>query len=177
VGLNRPQTGAAINARRELENLYRNYFTRQRRDRRYDSMVLKAIEGERDLTQADIDRIAGRYEDRLLKLRGDTIARTEALQALNKAADESLRQVVDEGLAPPDAVKRVWDATGDSRTRDSHAAMDGQEAGMDEPFTTGAGHQLMHPGDGSLGAPASEIINCRCVVKHEIDFIAVEQAA
>jgi uncharacterized protein with gpF-like domain len=71
-------------------------------------------------------------------------------------------------------VVRVWDATGDSRTRETHAAMDGQEVGPNEPFASGSGAQLMHPGDGSLGAGASEIINCRCVVTHKIDFIAVE---
>ncbi len=55
---------------------------------------------------------------------------------------------------------REWDAAGDKDTRDSHSAMDGQKRGLDEPFTTGDGWQLMHPGDGSLGAPAEEVINC-----------------
>jgi hypothetical protein len=174
VGLNAPQTEAVMNARTQLENLDAGYFDRKRRDRRFDSMVRRAIENDTPLRDADIDRIVGRYSDRLLKLRGDTIGRTETLQALNEAADESLRQVIDEGLAPPDAVVRVWDATGDSRTRETHAAMDGQEVGPNEPFTSGSGAQLMHPGDGSLGAGASEIINCRCVVTHKIDFIAVE---
>jgi len=169
VGLNAPQTQAVINAREDLQNLDPRYFTRERRDRRFDSMVRRAIESGEPLSDGDVNRIVGRYEDRLLKLRGNTIARTEALQAMNEAADESLRQVIDEGLAPPEAVQKVWDASGDSKTRDTHAAADGQSIGPDGTFTVG-GFPMRHPGDGSLGAPAGEIINCRCVVRHEIDF-------
>ena len=177
VGLNAPQAQAAMNARGELENLNSNYFTRQRRDRRFDSIVRKAIATETALPQTDINRIVGRYEDRLLELRGTTIGRTEALASLNEASDESLRQVVDQGLAPPSAIERIWDATMDARTRPSHASMEGQNRGLNEPFVTGDGALMMHPGDTSLGAGAGDVINCRCIVKHKIDFVAVELAA
>jgi hypothetical protein len=140
-------------------------------------MVEKAIESGTPLSENDINRIVGRYEDRLLELRGTTIARTEALQSMNEAADESLRQVIDEGLARPENIRKVWDATNDSRTRPDHAVMDGDVAGMNEPFTSGSGNQLLYPGDTSLGAGAGDIINCRCVIRHEIDFIAIEAAA
>ena len=148
-----------------------------RRDRRFDSIIRKAIANGTALSQADINRIVGRFEDRLLALRGEMVSRTEALAALNEAADEALRQVVDEGLAPPDAVERVMDATMDSRTRPAHASWDGQVRGIDEPFQSGTGAYLMHPGDTSLGAGADDVVACRCVVTHRIDFIAVELAA
>jgi hypothetical protein len=35
-----------------------------------------------------------------------------------------------------------------------------------------SGARMMFPGDFSLGAPPEEIINCRCVVKHRVDFLA-----
>ena len=172
IGLNRPQAAAAGRAREQLEALDPAYFQRELRDRRYDSMVRKAIEADTPLSQADIDKISGRYADRLLKLRGDTIGRTEALAALNEASDESLRQVIEEGLAPPDAVKRIWRHSFGKNERPGHVAMDGTAVGVDEPFTNPeTGNQLMHPGQG----PASEVINCRCIVEHDIDFIAVEQ--
>lgn len=177
IGLNGPQAEAVINARRDLEALSSNYFNRKRRDRRFDGLVRRAIESGEPLNDADINRIVGRYADRLLELRGTTIARTEALQTMNEAADESLRQVVDEGLATPEGIRRVWDATGDARTRPDHAQMDGDVEGLNDAFTSGSGARLMHPGDMSLGAGAGDIINCRCVVRHEIDFIEQELAA
>lgn len=201
VGLNVPQANAVISMRHDLNsNLgvgvrridpvtgkpvksfwigrdgdLKSEFTR--RDRRFDSVIKKAIDSDKPLSQTDIDRITGRYSDRLLKLRGDTIGRTESLQALNEASDESLRQVVDEGLAPPDAVTRIWDSAGDTRTRPAHVAMDNSKRGVDEPFESGTGALLMHPGDSSLGAGADDIINCRCIVSHSISFIEIENAA
>ena len=172
IGLNAPQTEAAINARQQLEDLDSAYFQRVRRDRRYDSMVRKAIANDEPLSQADINRIVGRYEDRLLELRGTTIGRTEALQAFNASADESLRQVVEEGLAAPQDAKRIWVHSGNDNERPGHLALSGTAVGLDEPWTNPeTGVSLMHPGEG----PASETINCRCGVKHQIDFIAIEQ--
>jgi hypothetical protein len=40
--------------------------------------------------------------------------------------------------------------------------MDGQERGLNEPFDSPSGAQLMYPGDPD--APAEEVINCRCAV-------------
>jgi len=83
--------------------------------------------------------------------------------------DEALRQAVDENLIQADNIKRVWDATGDSRTRADHIAAEGQEVGLNEPFIVG-GVRMMHPGD--FGAPPSQTINCRCVVRQEVDWLA-----
>lgn len=51
---------------------------------------------------------------------------------------------------------KQWDAALDSRTRDSHARLDGEIRELDEKFSNG----LMFPGDPS-GRP-EEVINCRC---------------
>lgn len=59
------------------------------------------------------------------------------------------------------AQRKTWEAIGDSKTRDSHMAADGQTVNVREPFRLEGG-LLMWPGDGSLGADLSEIINCRC---------------
>ena len=58
------------------------------------------------------------------------------------------------------AIRRKWDATLDSKTREAHGNADGQEVGTDKPFTVG-GEELMTPGDPS-GSP-SNTIRCRCV--------------
>lgn len=174
LGLNGPQTNAVINARQQLNNLDSSYFTRIRRDRRYDNMVREAIRSGTPLTDKQVNTIIGRYEDRLLQTRGETIARTETLEALNEASDEALRQVIDDGLAPPDAVVRVWQHSFSGNERKGHLEMHGQERGIDEPFyNPETGVELMHPGEG----PASEVINCRCIAIHRINFSAVENAA
>ncbi len=59
------------------------------------------------------------------------------------------------------ATKKYWSAIMDDATRETHAEADGQERDIQEPFEVG-GSLLQYPGDASLGADLSEIINCRC---------------
>lgn len=60
---------------------------------------------------------------------------------------------------------KKWLAILDERTRPTHANADGQEQPLELPFDVG-GFYMMFPKDDSLGAPASEIINCRCSVAY-----------
>lgn len=62
-------------------------------------------------------------------------------------------------------VKRVWVATSDDRTRDSHKAMDGKEADDDGLFTLPSGVRTEGPG---MSGVAEEDINCRCTVRVEV---------
>lgn len=169
IGLSRPQAGYLANARRELESLDGNYFTRTLRDKRFDGIVRKAIAADKALSAADIDRISGRYSDRLLKHRADTIARTESITALRAGRDEGIRQGIDSGAIKD--VTKEWDSSGDARVRADHRAMDGQKAAMDEAFTAPDGSRLMFPGDGSLGASADQTIGCRCYCAYTADFL------
>jgi hypothetical protein len=176
VGLHSQQARYVSNAMNELTSgdpaLMSNYFTRKRRDRRFDGLVRKAIREGRPLSREQASRLAGRYSDRLLQLRGETIARTEMLQGAHNAQDEGLNQLVGDGKLAREQIKARWDAANDADTRDSHAAMDGQEPDENGIFTTGDGWRLRYPGDRSLGAPAEEIINCRCRKVIDIDFLA-----
>lgn len=177
LGLNAAQTDAVIRARAELLSgdpaMLRNYLARARRDKRFDRLVMKAIREGRPMGRADVDAITGRYKDRLLQLRGETIARTETLASLNAGKEEGIRQLIDSGKVQRSAVKKVWRATGDDRTRDSHAALNGAEAGIDEAFVSPlTGARMMFPMDASQGAPASEIIGCRCTYELKIDYLA-----
>ena len=175
VGLTSGQAGYVQNMRGELGNPVGmgNYFSRTRRDKRFDGIVRRAIADGKPVAQADIDRMAGRYSDRLLALRGETIARTETLKALNAGRQEALDQLIENPNNDVQAqdVVRAWDSTGDARTRETHAAADGQVVAQGEPFTVG-GASLMYPGDTSMGAPAEETINCRCYQDIRIDFLA-----
>jgi len=176
VGLTSSQARAVEAARDELRNpeMMANYFTRKRRDRRFDSIVRRAMEEGKPVAAADIRRMTGRYSDRLLELRGQAIARTETLNAFNGGRQESLQQAVDEGLIRPDNIQRVWVDASDGRVRDQHAAADGQVVGMDEPFIVG-GERLMYPGDPRT-ASAGNVIQCRCIARENVDWIAEEAA-
>ena len=124
--------------------------------------------------QSQIDRMAQRYSNKLLRQRGETIARTETLKALNAGRQEALDQLIENpnNDVRAEDVVRAWDSAGDARTRETHAAADLQDpVPQGQPFIVG-GYSLMYPGDTSLGAPAEEVINCRCYVDVRIDFFA-----
>ena len=172
LGLNSQQTDYVISARAELSDpaAMANYFTRQRRDARFDNIVRKAMADGKPVASADIDRIVQRYTDRLLALRGETIARTESITALRAGRHEGYRQLVDSGKVRADQVIRTWRSAHDSRTRMDHLAMDGTDLrGLDKPFTAPDGSQMAYPGDTNLGATARETINCRCHLDYQID--------
>jgi len=175
VGLTPQQAAAVSRVREELasgdRNKMMNYFSRKRRDKRFDRSVMRAINEGRAVDADMIGKIANRYADSLLQLRGENIARTEALQSLNQSARTAIDQALDEGLMAQEAVDKEWDASGDKRVRPTHEALDGQRRKLDEPFVSPSGAMMMHPGDTSLGAGAEEIINCRCIAKYDIDFL------
>lgn len=85
--------------------------------------------------------------------RAKMIARTESTGAANYAA---LQALAEEG-----AVAKEWIAAHDARTREEHAAADGQIVALGKPFDIG-GYQLQMPGDPA--APAHLTINCRCTI-------------
>ena len=172
VGLNAPQAKAWLKAGDELDNLDPAYFERKLRDKRFDPMVKRAIAEGKPLSKADRERVLNRYQDRLLKHRGDTIARTETIASLNAGRDQGIQQLIDAGNITEDQVVKVWEAGRDGRTRESHMLMHQQRKRLSEPFVTPTGYKLMYPGDAELGAPGSEIISCRCIVRFDIDFYA-----
>jgi len=125
--------------------------------------------------QSQIDRMAQQYSNKLLRQRGETIARTETLKALNAGRQEALDQLIENPNNDVQAqdVVRAWDSTGeDGRTRQSHLDADKQDpVPQGVPFIVG-GYSMMYPGDSSMGAPPGETVNCRCYSDIRIDFFA-----
>ena len=80
------------------------------------------------------------------------IAKTEGHRIQNESAYNVQVNAVNLGA---DILKQ-WDATLDSRTRDSHQKLDGEVVKVHEKFSNG----LMYPSDPN--GTASEVINCRC---------------
>lgn len=81
-------------------------------------------------------------------------ARTMVTGAENKGRQDSYARAEADGII----LERTWIATNDSRTRHSHAVLDGETRPIDTPFSNG----LMYPGDPN-GRP-EETWNCRCTV-------------
>lgn len=162
IGLTKRQMDAVNNYRQLLEQNSTEALTRALRDARFDSTVENASRTGNALTKEQIDRMVERYSQRQLNFRAETIARTEALRAVNQASQEALLQAVESGDIDPDEVIQEWLTAGDERVRSSHADMHGQKQPLGQPFISGDGNELDYPGDPN--APAKEVINCRCVL-------------
>jgi hypothetical protein len=166
VGLTQRQQQAVIRYRQLLETGSREALARRLRDARFDRTVENAIRSGEPLTQEQVDRMVGRYRDRYVKYRAETIGRTEALRAVHSANDEAYRQAYDEGHLDPGQVARTWVTAHDERVRSSHAGLDGESRPPGEPFQGHSG-PIMHPGDPN--AAASETVQCRCALSTRID--------
>lgn len=145
-------------------------LSRSLRDKRFDGAVRKAAASGEPIPAALRGKMVDSYENRSLRYRAETIARTEAMASLHAAQEVAMIQAVEKGAISRADVAYVWNATQDNRTRDSHAEMDGQEVAMGEMFVTGNGARLAYPGDPD--GPPEEVINCRCYRSVSVDFLA-----
>lgn len=162
IGLTARQERAVQNYRRLLKEGSAEALTRALRDRRFDGTVNRAISEGQALTKDQIDRMVERYRERYLKYRSEVIARTEALRAAHQGTEEMFRQAIESGNLDSDKLSRTWLTARDERVRHSHSLMNGQKRAVGVPFRSGHGYELMYPGDPN--APASETVQCRCIV-------------
>lgn len=175
VGLTAQQERFVANYAAELVSadaaMLRNALTRSLRDKRFDSTVRKAIEAAAPLDPKTAAIMVARYKASMLKLRGETIGRTEAMTALHAGQDAAYDQAIAKGAVKASAVEKVWSSAGDNRVRDSHEALDGQRVAKDGVFVSPlTGASLRYPGDPL--APVAETIQCRCVLHYRIDYFA-----
>lgn len=175
IGLNGPQAELMARTRINLLSgdpvLMKKYLELKTRDKRYDGSVRKAIEAGKPLDKATAEKILMRLRDRNLKLRGETVARTETLTSVMAAKHEAYQQGLDAAGRDVSLVTRKWRSAGDNKVRHTHLVLNAQEVtGMDLPFHSPSGALLRFPGDTSLGAGAGEVINCRCDVEYNFNF-------
>ena len=102
-----------------------------------------------------VERMAARYESKLLRYRGETIARTEIIASAHQGQKEAWQQAVDEGLLDSSETNREWITTDDDRLCPICEPMNGQIVGLDEAFLDGDGEDVEEP-------PVHP--NCRCTV-------------
>lgn len=164
IGLTARQAQAVANYERNLRTNDPYALQRELRDRRSDGPVRRAIRGERQLSEAQIQSLVDRYRDRWLKYRSQVIGRTETIRAVQGAQWELIQSYIDSGQIDERQVRREWITTPDDRLRDAHAmipVMNEGGVGQNEPFRSPLG-PIMYPGDPS--APAENTIQCRCAV-------------
>ena len=89
-------------------------------------------------------------------------ARTAMTSAQNGGRQERYQEAEDLGIK----FKKVWLATFDDRTRETHADLDGQAVKSNEPFKID-GYEIDYPGDAH--AAPEMVYNCRCTMTTELD--------
>lgn len=178
------RTGGSIGLTASQDDWVRNYagalasdspgdtFHNTLRDKRFDAAVRRAIASGTSVP-ADLQaKMVTAYRNRALRYRAEMIARTEALTSLHQAQNEAYQQAIDAGQVQAKSVKKTWHDAHDDRVRMTHRGMDGQSVGMHAAFVSPSGARLLFPGDTSQGAPASEVVACRCWTSYHVDYLA-----
>lgn len=182
LGLNRPQAEFAQTVHEKLRDgdirglFVRNRETGELRPRytRMDGRDIRTLRSRlasgKPLTEAEIERISGRYSDRLLARRAEDVARTETAQAVEAARKESYSQALDKAGREDGDVSKTWDHNGDEKdARPDHVAMNGVTVvGLSTPFVLPNGAVMQHSHDPAGGAENN--VNCLCDTTYRIDF-------
>lgn len=137
------------------------------KDRAYNNKLINSQLLQGILQGEDIPTIAKRMQNVMGTEKADATrtARTLMTSAENQGRQESYERMQDDGII----LKKVWIATPDSRTRETHLALDGTEINIDEAFETINGDKLMYPADPE--AEGYEVYNCRCtLMTHVVGF-------
>lgn len=95
-------------------------------------------------------KMADDYANRLLRQRATTIARTETIRSSNFGVSQGFIQAQGQGLLPPE-IERTWIVTADGDVCPECEALDGEQVGLDESFSSGDDAPPAHP-------------SCRCAV-------------
>ena len=159
VGLNAQQSQWAANMRRYIESGdMAGVLGMTKRDKRYDKMIENG-----GLSATQIDKIVGRYNDRLLMSRGLMIARTERGSAVNIGKMDAWRQAADRTGISHSRLIKTWRHGVAKDPRMWHLTASGTSVvGLDTPFVLSNGSWLLMPHDPN--SPAKEVINCTCSV-------------
>lgn len=88
-------------------------------------------------------------------------ARTSVTSAENKGRMDMLHDAQKKGVI----AHKIWIAAHDSRTREAHAELDGEETEEEEYFENSVG-KILYPGDPDA-APAN-VYNCRCSLGYKV---------
>lgn len=130
------------------------------KDKRWNTKQLNSSVLQGILQGEDMRKIAKRIQPVVDNNKSAAIrnARTMVTGAENAGKQDRFKSLEEKGAI----IKKVWMATPDGRTRDSHIDIDGEEVEIGENFSNG----LEYPGD--PGGDPAEVYNCRCTMHSNI---------
>lgn len=105
---------------------------------------------------AEIDEVLDMAATPRWENRAAVVARTESIGALNGGRNDGFATVAGQLGG---TFEKLWIATFDTRTRDTHRAAEGQRVPVGGLFAVGEA-MLAYPGDPA--GPPQEVIQCRC---------------
>lgn len=138
--------------RRMSEKIRQGLVTRWNQKQVQSVMMQSLLQGEAIPKIAK--RLAGKVAVRDTKS-AIRYARTMTTGAENAGRQDGYKRAVDMGVK----MKQAWVAALDSRTRDTHRQLDGQQQEVGKPFVVD-GEEIRFPGDPT--APGRLVWNCRC---------------
>jgi len=167
LGLSAPQMGYVESMRSRLQNGSASEIEKilsgmTLRDKRFDKLLGRVQQGKATLTAKNVEDMINGYTNKLLKRRGEDVARTETGMAVMASRKESMQQVLEKLNYPDNAVIKTWRHGGGVKDPRPHhvAANNKQVRGLN-----GAVLQYALDPDGG----AEEIINCTCDTTMRID--------
>lgn len=171
IGLTAYQEQLVQNYRRQLEaGQLAAARARELVDGRSDATIAAAVRANRPIPPERIDAMVDAYRRAMVRMRAETIARTEGLRVAHQASEELFSQAIERGDLGAGDLEGTWNHAprrADKRhERMFHRAMHGQARAWGEPFVSGLGNRLRFPGDPA--APIDETANCACVVTWRI---------
>lgn len=173
IGLSAPQERYVASMRERLKSGSQvdleAVLGMQRRDKRFDATIRKAIETGGKITDAMIEKMTSRYTERLVALRAETIARAETGQSVMAARHREFQRGLAQTGYPEEAVTKTWRHSAQDDGRPQHAAMHNKTVqGMTAEFVLPDGTRMQHPLD--IAGGAKHNANCRCTASYKIDY-------
>lgn len=134
-----------------------------KKDVRWNVQRLNAEVMQGILQGEPMDKIASRLSNVLGMNESSAIrnARTSVTSAENKGRIDMLHDARKKGVI----VDKIWMAAHDSRTREAHLDLDGQQVPEDEMFESSLG-KIEYPGDPD--AVPANTYNCRCSLGYKV---------
>jgi len=174
LGLSRPQMSYVESMRARLQNgsaseIQKILSGMTLRDKRFDKLLVRVQHGKATLTAKNIEDMISGYTNKLLKRRGEDVARTETGMAVMASRKESMQQVLQKLSYPDNAVIKTWrHGGGPADPRPHHVAANNKQVrGLNTPFVLENGAVLQHALDPDGGA--EEVVNCTCDTTMRID--------
>jgi hypothetical protein len=170
LGLNASQTDTLIGARADLSSgeawRLKHYLNLKSRDPAFDKIVEQAIRTGQPLPRDVIEQILTKQKNRMLKQRGEMIARDQAYTAIDTGQHQGWKQLADSGQVSPRDVTKRWQHNLNRPARPDHLEISGKVVSLDEAFEMPDGTRMQHTHDSAGGA--KNCLNCHCTTFYRL---------